>query len=163
MKKLFYIFILIVLISCSENESDSPIVGSWEAISFVTSKPVDENEDGIKNTDLKKELDCIAMDIDFNAKGDINIETTQVKYDISVENGEVIVKPSGCGVENKNGTWDINKLNTKIYLEFIFDESQEPDRVTIDIELTEQQLVLKDMIYEEGDFPITYTVEFKRK
>lgn len=144
-------------------KSDSLIVGKWEATDFFTSVPVDENKDEIKNTNLKEEVECIAMEINFRSNGALSIESTNMTYDISFENGEVILKPKGCEGEIQNGKWSINENSTLLFIEFNSSTNENPDVSNIDIELTNKQLILKDMVYEEGENPITYSIKFKRK
>lgn len=163
MKKAIFLILIIIAVSCSKDEIDSPLVGRWEAISFITSEPVDENMDGIKNSDLAKELDCIAMTIDFSASGKISIETNEVTYEITTVDGEVVVLPNGCGPITEHGTFSLNDASTKLFVDFIVEGSNETTPVTIDISLSDNQLILHDLIYEENPNTITYTVELKKK
>lgn len=163
MKKILFFILLIIAVSCSKDEIDTPIVGRWEAISFITSEPVDENLDGNKNTDLSKELDCIAMTINFSASGKISIETNEVTYEITTVDGEVVVVPNGCSPITENGTFSLNDASTKLFIDFVVEGTNETTPVTIDISLSDNQLTLKDLIYEENPNTITYTVELKKK
>lgn len=167
MKKHFkraIVYLLFLLIfGCSRDEIDSPINGKWEAISFTTSVPVDANMDGVKNTDLKKEMGCVSMEADFFSNGKFTLETTSVTYDISVVNGEVALKPSGCSSQKENGTWSTDDLYTQLFLEFIIAGKDETTPLTVEIELSENRLVMKDLFYKEIDGEIvTYTIVFER-
>jgi hypothetical protein len=161
-KTLLLLFIVFLITSCSKDEINSPLVGKWKGIEFTASVAVDENGDGVKNTDLKKELDCISMDLDFGGGGSVKIATTQVIYDVTVENGEVIITPKGCGEDIKRGTWEVNEAHTLLQFEFVFDASQEPDRVTVQMELTGNRLVLRNLIYADVEPPVFYTVELEK-
>ncbi len=155
--------LLLLMISCSKDKIDSPITGKWEAISFTTSIPVDANMDGTKNTDLKKEMGCVSMDANFSSSGKFTLESTSVTYDISVVNGEVVLKPSGCGVQKENGTWSIDESSTQLFLEFVVAGKDETTPLTVEIELSQDRLVMKDLYYKEVDLEtVTYTIEFKR-
>ena len=163
MLKRTIIFILIILaVGCSKDKMDSLLVGNWEAITFTASIPVDENMDGIKNTDLKKEMDCVSMNVSFSANGKFILESTNVTYDISIVDGEVILSPNGCGVETERGTWDLNPSSTILYLEFMIEGKDKTTLLDVDIDLLENKLVLKDLFYDEDTEIVTYTVEFKR-
>ena len=162
-RKVAFYILLIIAVGCSEDKFDSPINGKWEAISFMISIPVDVNLDGTKNTDLKKEMDCVSMEANFSSSGKFTLESTSTTYDITVVNGEVVLTPSGCSVQKENGTWSIDESLTHLFLEFIVEGNPENTLLTIEIELLGDQLVMKDLYYDELDSEtITYTVEFKR-
>lgn len=63
MKKLFPVFLILILASCTEDEgpkvTDRSIRGRWHLISFRLSQPVDLNRDGIANSDMTLEMDCV--------------------------------------------------------------------------------------------------------
>ena len=161
-KKVIISLALLVLLGCSKDKIDSVINGKWEAVSFTTSAPVDENMDGIKNTDLKKEMDCVTMKANFSSNGDFTLESTDVTYDITYVDGEVVLNPTGCGVQTEKGTWSVNESTTVLFLEFKVDGRDETTPVNVSIELSENRLVLKDLFYKEDLETITYTIEFKR-
>jgi hypothetical protein len=162
MKKVLFFVLLAIAFSCSKDEIDSPLVGHWEATSFTASEPIDDNGDGIKNTDLIKELECISMAIDFSSKGKVSIETTEVTYDFTSVDGNLVLTPKGCGPLTEKGTWNNNDASTQLFIDFIVEGSTETTSLTIDISVTENRLVLKDLIFEESPKRITYTVELKK-
>ncbi len=163
LRKAALYILLIIVFGCSKDKIDSPINGKWEAISFTTSIPVDVNLDGTKNTDLKKEMSCVSMKANFSSRGNFTFESTSVTYDISVVNGEVILKPSGCGVQNENGTWKTDESLTQLFLEFIVEGNPEKTPLTVAIELSGDRLVMKDLYYKEvNSETVTYSIEFKK-
>lgn len=161
-KRIIILILIMFAVSCSKDKSDSILVGEWEATTFTTSVPVDENMDGIKDTDLKKEMDCVSMKARFLSNGKFSLESTNVTYDISIINGEVVLTPKGCGVEVETGVWSINQSSTMLYLEFTVDGKNESTPLDISINLSDDKLVFKDLFYDEDTQIITYTVEFKR-
>jgi hypothetical protein len=161
-KKVIISLALLVLLGCSKDKIDSYINGQWEAVSFTTSEPVDENMDGVKNTDLKLEMDCVTMNANFSSDGNFTLESTDVTYDITYVDGKVVLKPTGCGVQTEKGTWSVNESTTVLFLEFKVEGKDETTAVDVNIELSENRLVLKDLFYKEDTETITYTIEFKR-
>jgi len=162
-RRIAFFMVLVFFTGCSKDKIDSLITGKWEAVNFTTSVPVDENGDGIENTDLTKEMSCVSMHANFSSNGKFTLESTNVTYDITYVDGKVVLKPSGCGVQTEKGTWNMNETSTMLFLEFIIDGKDEPEPVDINIELSENRLVLKDLFYEETEETITYTIEFERE
>ena len=60
MKKSFYLFCLIVFLSCSNENDDSayvhPNLGKYKLESFISNIPLDLDRNNIKSTDFKSEL-----------------------------------------------------------------------------------------------------------
>lgn len=162
--KLFSVLVFFsILLSCSKEEvSNDPLVGTWEATSFITSVPVDENGDGVKNTDLMEEVGCISMRCGFGINGSVSIESSHMTYEIDIVDGKVVMTPKGCEASTERGTWTVNDAYTQLAIDFVLDGSGALNSVSIDITLTESQLIMKDMVYEEGEEPVLYTIEFKR-
>ena len=163
MKKGIPFLLIVLFFSCSIDEIDSLLVGTWDANSFITSEPVDENGDGIKNIDLKKEMECVAMVVDFSSRGEFSIESTDAIYDFNYVDGKLVLEQKGCGVQHEKGNWNINASSTKLFLEFIIDGNDQANLVEVNIELTESLFIMKDLVFDEGENTITYTVEFARK
>ncbi|WP_340111894.1 hypothetical protein [Maribellus mangrovi] len=153
---------LVILVSCSKEESETLLVGDWEALSFITSEPVDENMDGTAHSDLSEEMDCVSMEASYTARGNFTITSYEATYDIEIVNGEVILTPTGCSPINETGKWSLNDAETILYLEFDVPGKDEPTLVDVQIELSEQILVMKGLPFSD-DGSITYTVELKRK
>ena len=162
LRKIILYFFLIFLIGCSKDEINSPINGKWEAFSFITSVPVDDNQDGVKNTDLKKEMECVAMEANFSSNGKFTLESTDITYDVAVVDGSVVLTPTGCGIQTENGNWSLNESSTILFLEFKVEGNPETTSVNVNIDLSENQLVFKDLLYKEKPELISYTIEFKR-
>ncbi len=164
MKKTSILMLLTVfVIGCSKDKTESELTGNWEAVKFTTSIPVDENLDGIKNTDLKQEMDCVSMKANFSSNRKFTLESTDITYDITIVDGKVVLTPKGCGVQNENGTWAINDASTILMLDFIVAGKEETSSLDIAIELSKNKLILKDLFFKEEDSAtITYTVEFQR-
>lgn len=155
---------LLVLAACSKDEINSPLVGKWEGISFTASAPVDENMDGIAHTDLTEEMECAMMNASFSSSGSFTITSAEDTYDIDIVDGEVVLTHTGCSNVEEKGTWDINETNTMLYLEFKVAGNPESTIVEINIELSDNQLIMKDLFYSENDEElITYTVIFSKK
>ena len=160
--RLLLFFALVLLAACSDDELSSPIVGNWEGISFTASMPVDENGDGTAHINLKEEMDCVAMEAGFTARGNFSITSYEATYDIDIVDGEVILTPSGCSSIDESGHWTLNDASTILYLEFIVAGKDEAALVEVSVDLSDQQLIMKDLPFGD-DGSITYTVEFKRK
>ena len=154
---------LLIIAACSKDEISSPLVGKWEGISFTTSAPVDENKDGIAHTNLKEEMECVSMEAGFSSGGNFTITSTEDTYDIEIVNSEVVLTFKGCSDAEENGRWSLNENNTMLYLEFKIPGNPEPVFVDVQIELAENQLVMKDLLYSDDEKLITYSVIFSRK
>lgn len=154
---------LALLLGCSDDTIDSLLVGNWEGISFTTSVPVDENNDGEKNTDLKQEMDCISMEAEFTAAGRFSLVSTDATYDIEIVNGEVVLVPTGCTNITETGHWTLNSRSTLLQLGFSIPGKDEPTLVDVPIELTENRLVMKDLFFSDDEGLVTFTVEFRRR
>ena len=103
------------------------------------------------------------MEANFSSSGKFTLKSTSVTYDISVVNGEVILTPSGCSAQTENGTWSIDESSTHLFLEFVVEGNPEKTLLTVEIELSGNQLVMKDLYYKEVDSEtVTYTIEFRR-
>ena len=161
--RLLVLVVVIVLAGCSDDELSSPLVGDWEGISFITSAPVDENGDGTAHTDLNEEMDCVSMEASFHASGNFSITSYEATYDIDIVDGEVILTPKGCSSIDENGHWTLDDSNTALYLEFNVPGKDDPTLIEIEIELSDQRLLMKNLFFSEnGEEVITYTVEFRR-
>ena len=159
---ILLVLILVLFFSCSKDEEfNSPLVGNWNGISYTTSAPVDENMDGTAHTDLKQEMECVSIKASFTSRGNFTITSAEDTYDIDIINGEVILTHTGCSSYEENGTWSLNESNTLLYLEFEIPGNPETTLVEVQIELSENHLVMKNLDYSE-DGSITYTVEFER-
>ena len=155
---------LLILAACSKDELDSPLVGKWEGISFIASAPVDENMDGIAHTDLTEEMECAMMNASFSGGGSFTITSAEDTYDIDIVDGEVVLTHTGCSDVQEKGSWITNEINTLLYLEFKVPGNPESTLVEVEIELTDDQLIMKNLFYSENDEEIiTYTVVFARK
>lgn len=155
---------ILIMAACSKDELNSPLVGKWEGVSFTTSQPVDENMDGTAHTDLTEEMECVKLEASFSASGNFTISSAEDTYDIDIVNGEVILTHTGCSNFEENGSWNVNETNTELYLEFKVAGNPEVTFVDVRIELSENQLIMKDLFYNEIDEEIiTYTVIFARK
>lgn len=153
---------LVILAACSKEEAETPLVGDWEGISFTTSEAVDENSDGTSHTDLYEEMDCVSMTASFTARGNFTFTSTDATYDIDIINGEVVLTPTGCTPIDETGKWSLNDAETILYLEFSVPGKDDPTIIEVQIELSDQKLILKDLWFAD-DGSITYAVEFKRK
>lgn len=160
--RLLLFSMLVILASCSKDESETPLIGEWEGFSFITSEPVDENMDGTAHSDLFEEMDCVSIKASFTARGNFTVTSFEATYDIEVVDGEVILTPTGCSPVDETGKWNLNDIETILYLEFDVPGKDEPTLVDVQIELSEQILVMKGLPFSD-DGSITYTVEFKRK
>lgn len=161
-KIFFLLATLAAMFSCSDDELNSPLTGTWEGVSFTASEAVDENQDGVAHTDLKEENDCVSMEAEFTSHGRFSITSSDISYDISIVNGEVVLTPKGCVSTTESGHWSLDANATMLILEFDIEGKDDPTVVNIQIELSDQNLVMKDLLYSE-DPPITYTVEFHKK
>jgi len=160
--KLFFAGILLFLFACSKDEDDSPLVGKWDAVSFMASEAVDENGDGVTNIDLSEEIDCVAMEASFTAAGRFSIISSDATYDVQIVDGKVILVPTGCASTTETGHWTLNENSTILSLEFDIAGKEESYQMEIQIDLSNDWLVLKDLPYSD-DGSITYTVEFQKK
>lgn len=160
-KCLAAMFLLFVL-ACSKDEINSPLVGTWQGVSYFASEPVDENMDGESHSDLTEEMDCVSMEAEFTSSGRFSITAYDATYDVQVINGEVVLIPTGCDSTTENGSWSMNETSSVLYLEFEISGKDDPFLVEIQIELSDQRLVMKNLPFSD-DGSITYTVEFARK
>ncbi len=129
--------VLVIIVSCSKEESETPLVGDWEAISFTTSEPVDENGDGTSHTDLYEEMDCVLMEASFTSRGNFTTTSFDANYDIDIVDGEVILTPTGCTPFDENGKWSLNDTETTLYLEFQVPGKDDPTLVEVQVEITD--------------------------
>ena len=56
---------------------------------------------------------------------------------------------TGCSDVQEKGSWSINEINTLLYLEFKVPGNPESTLVEVEIELTNDQLIMKDLFYSE--------------
>lgn len=154
---------LITLAGCVKEDINSPLVGEWTGISFTTSVPVDVNQDGVANTDLMQEMNCVSMEAKFTGSGNFSIISTDETYDISFVDGKVVLTPTGCGSYTEIGNWSLNDASTQLSLEFTIAGKDEPTIVDVQIDLTDQILVMKDLFYDDDSLLITYSVEFRKQ
>lgn len=159
--RLVCLIILLSVFACSKDEINSPLNGEWTAVSFITSEPVDENQDGVANTDLKLENDCVSMKADFTSRGRFSIVSSDAAYKVEIIDGKVVLIPDGCTSTSETGHWSLNENSTLLLLEFDIPGKDEPTLVEVKIELTDQRLVMKELPYNNGG-SITYTVEFEK-
>ncbi len=160
--KIVFAVILFLFFACSKDENDSPLVGKWNAVSFMASEAVDENGDGETNIDLSEEIDCVAMEASFTAAGRFSIISSDATYDVQIVDGKVVLVPTGCSSTTETGHWTTNESSTILYLEFDIAGKEDPYLMEIQIEVSNDWLVLKDLSYSD-DGSITYTVEFEKK
>ncbi len=153
---------LLLAIACSKDEINSPLVGTWKGVSYTASEAVDENMDGESHADLTEEMDCVSMEAEFSSSGQFSITSSDATYDVQVINGEVVLIPTGCDSTTETGSWSMNETSSVLYLEFEISGKDEAFLVEIQIELSEQRLVMKNLPFSD-DGKITYTVEFARK
>jgi len=153
--------ILLLIFSCSKDEINSPLNGKWRGISYIASEPVDENMDGEAHADLSEEIDCVLIEAEFTSRGHFSLTSSDATYDVQIINGEVVLVPKGCTSTSENGSWTLNETSTVLYLEFDIPGKDEPYLMEVQIDLSEQHLVMKDLPYKD-DGSITYTVEFEK-
>ncbi|WP_167611377.1 DUF5004 domain-containing protein [Maribellus sediminis] len=159
--RLLLFSVFVITASCSKEESETPLAGDWEAISFTTSEPVDENGDGTSHTDLFEEMDCVMMEASFTSRGNFTTTSFDATYDIDIVDGEVILTPTGCTPIDENGKWSLNDTETTLFLEFNVPGKDDPTLVQVQVEISAQRLVLKDLWFSD-DGSITYRVEFRK-
>jgi len=152
---------LLFFFACSKDEINSPLTGEWMAVSFTTSEPVDENQDGVAHTDLKQENDCVSIEADFTTHGRFSIISSDAAYKIEIVDGKVVLIPDGCTSTTETGHWSLHEDSTLLFLEFDIPGKDEPTLVEVKIELTEQRMVMKELPYSEDPL-ITYSVEFRK-
>lgn len=159
--RLLLFSFFVITVSCSKEESETPLTGDWEAISFTTSEPVDENGDGTSHTDLYEEMECVMMEASFTPRGNFTTTSFDATYDIDIVDGEVILTPTGCTPIDENGKWSLNDNETTLFLEFNVPGKDDPTLVEVQVEISAQRLVLKDLWFSD-DGSITYRVEFRK-
>lgn len=150
------------LVACSD-QNDLLLVGEWEGTRFTTSVPVDENLDGVKNTDLKLEMSCISMEAVFSSAGKFILHSTDPTYDVQVVNGQVVLTPTGCNLLTETGRWRLNEETLQLHLDFDAQGNNNRAALDVEIELSETLLVLKNLFYSDEDELITFSVEFRSK
>ena len=153
--------ILLFIFACSKNEVNSPLNGKWRGVSYIASEPVDENMDGEANADLSQEIDCVSIEAEFTSHGHFSLTSSDATYDVQIIDGKAVLVPTGCTSTSENGNWTLDETSTVLYLEFNIPGKDEPYLMEVQIELSEQQLVMKDLPYKD-DGSITYTVEFEK-
>lgn len=153
--------VLLFFFACSKDEINSPLTGEWTAVSFTTSEPVDENQDGVAHTDLKQENACVSMEADFTTHGRFSITSGDAAYKVEIVDGKVVLIPDGCTSTTETGHWSLNENSALLFLEFDIPGKEEPTLVEVKIELTEKRLVMKELLYSENPL-ITYSVEFRK-
>jgi len=154
--------ILLLFFSCSKDEINSPLNGKWKGMTYIASEPVDENGDGEAHADLTEEMDCVLIEAEFTSRGNFSLVSSDATYDVQVIDGKVVLVPTGCTSTSETGTWTINETSDVLYLEFEIAGKDEPYLMEVQIELSEQYFVMKDLPYND-DGSITYTVEFEKK
>jgi hypothetical protein len=102
------------------------------------------------------------MKASFTARGNFTITSSEATYNIDIIDGELLLTPTGCTTTNEIGKWSLNDASSVLYLEFDISGKDDPTSVEVQIELSDQKLVLKNLPFSK-DGSITYTVEFKRK
>jgi len=158
-----FLFLLIGIVGCSKDNDNSLLPGKWVSVSFTTSVPVDENADGTANTDLSLEMDCLSMEAEFTSRGNFSITSTDVTYEIEFVNGEVVLFPTGCGSYTEKGNWNIDAASTLLSLEFEVAGNPQTTAIDVQIDLTDNSLIMKDLLYSEDSVRITYAVEFRKR
>lgn len=157
--RLLLFIILAFLAGCSK-DSEEPLVGNWTAVSFTTSLPVDENDDGTAHTDLYDEIECVSMEASFTERGNFSIVSTDQTYEVQIVNGEVKLIPTGCGSYTEKGRWTLNAASDLLSLEFVIDGNPETTVVDVPVELSTDRLLMKELLFSEDSVRITYSVEF---
>jgi len=157
------LFLLTGIISCSKDSDNSLLTGKWVGVSFTTSVPVDENNDGTANTDLSLEMDCLSMEAEFTSRGNFSITSTDVTYEIEIVNGEVVLVPTGCGSYTETGNWNLDAASTLLSLEFEVAGNPQTTTVDVQVDFTDNTLIMKDLLYSEDSVRITYAVEFRKR
>lgn len=147
---------------CSKDSNNSSLTGNWVGVSFTTSIPVDENHDGTANTDLTREMDCLSMEAEFTTHGNFSITSTDVSYEVEIVNGEVVLVPTGCGSYTETGGWSLDAASTLLSLEFEVAGNPETTTVDVQIDLSNDKLIMKNLLYSEDSVRITYSVEFNK-
>jgi len=153
--------ILVLFFSCSKNDVDSPLVGTWQGLSYIASEPVDENGDGVAHADLSEEMNCVLIEADFTSEGNFSLTSSDATYDVQIVDGKVVLVPTGCTSTSETGSWTLNETSDVLHLAFEVAGKDEPYLMDIQIVLSEQQLIMNDLPYND-DGTITYTVEFQK-
>ncbi|HPF50697.1 MAG TPA: hypothetical protein PK335_03935 [Draconibacterium sp.] len=153
--------ILVLFFSCSKDNMDSPLVGTWQGLSYIASEPVDENGDGEAHADLSEEMDCVLIEAEFTSQGNFLLTSSDATYDVQIIAGKVVLVPTGCTSTSENGSWTLNETSDVLHLQFEIAGNDEPYLMDIQIELSQQQLIMKDLPYND-DGSITYTVKFEK-
>lgn len=148
---------------CSKNSDDTLLPGKWVGVSFTTSAPVDENLDGTANTDLTLEMDCLSMEAEFTPRGNFSITSTDVTYEVEIVNGEVVLVPTGCGSYTETGKWTLDAASTLLSLAFEVAGNPQTTTVDVQIDLSDDALIMKDLLYSQDSVKITYAVEFRKQ
>lgn len=154
--------VLLFIFACSKDETNSPLNGKWTGISYIASEPVDENGDGEAHADLSEEIDCVLIEAEFASHGNFTLISSDATYDVQIIDGKVVLVPTGCTSTSETGTWTLNETSDILYLEFEIAGKDEPFLMEVQIDLSEQFFVMKDLPYND-DGSITYTVEFEKK
>lgn len=159
-KFLTFIFLLFIFISCEKEQSEISIVGTWEAISFTVSNPIDENGDGIENKDYLKEDNCITWIIDFFENGALNIKSTQSVNDYDIVNNKLVIVDTYCDESKISGTWDLNDSGNLLNLTLkIPDEDDLIVNLVVVIE--RNRLTFLDFPFDPDEF-ISIEIEFRK-
>ena len=153
--------VLLLSFACSKDEINSPLIGKWTGISYIASEPVDENLDGEAHADLQEEIDCVLIEAEFTSRSRFSLTSSDASYDVQVIDGKVVLVPTGCTSTSENGSWTLNETSDVLTLEFVIPGKDEPFLMNVQIDLSEQHFVMKDLPYND-DGSITYTVEFEK-
>jgi hypothetical protein len=156
MKKcLMLILIFIVSFSCKKDDSEISIVGYWEFLSITPQKPFesDERYDADFLESYNEEMECFDLSLDFLENGSIYAVISFIGTDWQ------------CETVESSGTWEINSINTKLYMDFSSIKPIFSQLENLDIKLTEKSLILVAFgkFYDEGEIINALDVELRRK
>ena len=109
MKYPIYICLILLIISCSPEESnpldETDLYGNWQLISAETNRKIDYNGDGNISNDITEDLDC------FNIELYLHEDSTFEEILIDKNNeGDL-----NCAISKNRGEWILNDNNEIVF------------------------------------------------
>ena len=160
-----FILGLVFFTSCTKDDVDNSIVGTWELTAWNIDEAFDINNDGVSSFNLLSEIDCfsnetlifekdniVSLNTTFNPELSITLLNEEVReyvFDVSCNNDGVISLATSYSVDGNFvliGESEANIDNGKIYLVF-------KDRIEIHNEGLSKIIDSKDLtlVYTKKD------------
>ncbi|WP_115461430.1 hypothetical protein [Winogradskyella aurantiaca] len=168
MKKILLLGCLsIILISCSSDDSvplseTDDLLGLWKLTEWNTETAFDINNDGIANTNLLEEIDCLDNEtITFNSSNTAFVDTSSsIDIEVFVETGttDSFVFDVDCDFETDSFVLNWNRTENQV---FLIEEDFEDEPLIAQIDGNTLTFTLNDaLVVYDDNFEVEFTEDF---